>query len=135
MTEAEYLEIMEMVYVNIPDASMNFTACVFAYIAAAYFAGAKLPRLIAVGTSIVYTLYLLGPFLGVFLGSLRWLKVCNAYQNDFPNTVLNTPISNPELMVTITCSPLIIGWVASLLFMHLYVRKGKAKYELIQAEH
>ena len=126
MTEFEFYEAANMVYTGIPGAAMNFTYLVFAYTVAAYLAGQQLPRLIAVGASLVYTLALLGPFLGIVLGLAEYYRIGELYRGAYPKgQMIINPISQ-SVGYIVSASPLIIGWLASLGFAHGYVRGDSA---------
>jgi len=55
-------------------ASINYMAIVFAYLVAVFVTGKSLPKSAAVGTSFIYTIFLIPPFSSV-LGNLN--RVCD----------------------------------------------------------
>lgn len=123
MTEFEYFEALNMVYTGVPTSAMNFVYLVFAYIVASYLAGKNLPRYIAVSGSIVYTLALIGPFVGVVGGINQIFHIVSEYSLAYPNrNLVQINFQNSFWMYFITLAPLLIGWFASLLFLHLFIR-------------
>lgn len=65
MSEYETFQAMMLSLDMAVVASMNFMAIVFAYLVAAFVTGKSLPKSVAVGTSFIYTIFLIPPLLGV----------------------------------------------------------------------
>jgi len=104
-------------------ASMNFLAIVAAYLIAAYVAGKKLPRSVAVGTSLIYTMFLVPPFTGMAGNLRRVYDLGNHLEVNFPESVLSTSSGTSfEAIVILFGIPMIVGWLGSIYFMHGYIR-------------
>ena len=127
MSEFEYFEMQNMAYSGIPISASIFIYLVFAYIVASYLAGDKFPRFIAVSASIVYTLALIGPLAGVTTNLLQSAVVYEEYKSAFPDGALLRSDLGSNFSLIVSLSPLIIGWLASIMFLHLYVRKPEVK--------
>lgn len=124
MTEFELIEVSVLVVEGFSNAGMNFVTVVFAYIAAAHFAGEKLSKTAAVSISIIYSLWLLGP-LSVFLGYTELGNQTAAeYERLYPDGYAKSEQSNQIATMSLIFAPYILGWVGSLVYMHGYVRKG-----------
>ena len=68
MTELEYLEVGILSGDLTGTAIMNFVTVVFAYTLMSHFVGKGLPNSLAVGASIIYSFWLIGPLSGVVGG-------------------------------------------------------------------
>ena len=106
-------------------ASMNFVALVFAYLVAAFVAGKSLPKGIAVGTSAIYTIFLIPPFNGVIVNFIRVYDGDQYMRLTYPDTwtIPSEPLSMEILMFLFTF-PMLAGWLGSLYFMHFYIRRS-----------
>ena len=123
MSEFELFEAL-MISVELSVlASMNFLAIMITYIVAAYVAGKELPTSIVIGTSIIYTMFLLPALSGVFGNLRRAYEIGSVLTTNFPDSplALGANISF-EAVITFTCIPLVAGWLGSLYYMHSHVR-------------
>lgn len=129
MSEIDFVEINLMGLEGLNSSGMSFVTVVFAYVVAAYVAGEKLPRLPAILLSIIYTLFLIGPLMGVFINLAAIAVNTTEYQNAFPEGARNQAgsLANSATAYVVGVVPLITGWLASLLFMHAYIRNDAAK--------
>ena len=127
MSEFEYYQAVKIASSAIPGASMNFVYLVFAYIVASYLAGKELPRLIAVGASIVFTLSLIGPLAAVVIGVGQSTDLTLEYQLVFPEGTLFRVNVNSVFAYVVTITPLFVGWLASVLFLHCYIRRNSTE--------
>jgi hypothetical protein len=123
MGEFEIFEALMMSMELSVLASMNFLAIAAAYLIAAYVAGKKLPRVVAVGTSLIYTMFLVPPFNGM-IGNLRRVHALGSHlETEFPDSLLITSGTVPfEATVLLFGLPMIVGWLGSIYFMHAYIR-------------
>ena len=129
MNEFEYYQVFNMARSGVPNAAMDFIYLVFAYIIASYLAGKELPRFIAVAASTVYTIALIGPLFGVLIGISQAIQISSEYQLAFPEGGLLQGRVDSWFAYVIAVSPLIVGWLASILFLHIFIRGSKPKNE------
>ena len=126
MGEFEIFEALMMSIELSVVASMNFLAIAAAYLIAAYVAGKKLPRGVAVGTSLIYTMFLVPPFTGMAGNLRRVYDLGNHLEANFPESVLSTSSGiSFEATVILFGIPMIVGWLGSIYFMHGYIRGEK----------
>jgi hypothetical protein len=106
---------------------MNVTAIVFAYVLTAYFAGSQLPRIWAIGISLCYTLFVTPVFIGCITGIGVTISLVNAYISNFPGGTLIDNYAlirqSPDLVASLVLIPIVAGWLGSILYMHMYIRK------------
>jgi hypothetical protein len=123
MTEFEIYEAFMSTLEMSVLASMNFVAIVFAYLVAAYVAGQSLSRNVAIGLSIIFTVFLVPPFMGT-LSNLRRAFDAGAYlTSHFPDSwAAQGSVLSFEVYVVLFGVPMIAGWLGSLYYMHRYVR-------------
>ena len=124
MSEFEIFEAM-MIAMNLAvTASMNFVAIVFAYLVAAFVAGKSLPRGVAIGTSLIYTVFLIPPFNGTINNLRRVYDGDVVIRATYPESWLvpSDPTSF-ELLAFLFAFPMLAGWLGSLYYMHLYTRR------------
>jgi hypothetical protein len=124
MTEFEAFEAMMMSTELGVGASMNFVALVFAYLVAAFVVGKSLPKGVAIGTSAIYTIFLVPPLNGVVANFARVYEGDRFIRSTNPDSWLlpADPLSLP-LLVSLFVFPMIAGWLGSLYFMHFYIRR------------
>ena len=104
-------------------ASMNFLAILVAYLVAAYVAGRRIPGAVAVGTSIVYTMFLIPPFSGLVGNLRRAYDLGSVLHSQFPDSPLAGDAVVPfYVSVALFGVPMTASWLGSLYFMHLYMR-------------
>ena len=128
MSEFEYYEAVMMSVELSALASMNFLAIVAMYLIATYVAGRKLPRSIAVGTSLIYTMFVIPPFVGTVGNMNRAHDLGVEAQAIFPESVLfqGSAISFEAYFVLFSV-PMFIGWMGSIYFMHSYTRNQQLR--------
>ena len=129
MTEFEYIQAVDLAYATIPGSAMNFITIVFAYIVASFFAGNKLPRIAAVSASIVYSVSLIGPVLAIVTSGQQMVLLQTQYLEVFPEGIFVQKTLGTMSILLVAVTPLLVGWLASLCFMHLHIRKTKAVAE------
>jgi hypothetical protein len=124
MSEAELLEAISYTGSSIGIAGMSFVTVVFAYIIAAHFAGRQLTSKVAAFTSTVYSLFLTAPLIDCTLSVVKFGKLNARYVTDHPSSdlVFNIPV---EVVLFVSLTPLVIGWLVSLGYMHAVVRARK----------
>jgi hypothetical protein len=122
MTEIDFVEIQLMAILGIDAVAINFLTVVFAYVVAAYVAGQKLSRITAILLSTVYTLWLVGPLLGMVTFLDTAVINVTEYQILFPSGGRLPRGLGSTVGYVLTLGPLITGWIGSLLFMHVYIR-------------
>ena len=101
---------------------MGFLSAIVAYVVAAHFVGKSLPQIVAIAISFTYSLFLIGPALGVY-GAINRISFIRAqYFLAYPDGSAFSP-GNTGLLV-LALIPLVVGWVGSLLYLHAYVRRS-----------
>ena len=123
MTEFETFEAIMLALDMAVTASMNFLAIVITYLVAAFVVGKSLPRSVAIGTSAIYTLFLIPPFGGT-IGNLRRTYEGGLHlQSEYPDswTILIVQ-SNPDVIIYFFAIPMFVGWLGSIFYMHRIVR-------------
>ena len=125
MSEFEYAQLLTNSFNSMGLSHMNFIYIAFAYVVASFLVGKDISKTLAIGISIIYTLAVSGPFLGVIINQNSMFTVLTEYQAAFPDGVLLQAPINLTTSLIMSAGPLFIGWVASLLFLHAYVRKNK----------
>ena len=124
MSEFEFLEAVNFVAANLANSAINFFTVFLAYVVAAHFAGKTLSRLVAVCVSIVYTLFLIGPSVGIVNSSITALDLRIHYHIQYPEGVLmSLPSVGIGTLLAFTLVPPLLGWVGSLVYMHAVIRR------------
>jgi len=123
MTEFELIEAASFANTAIRDSAMNVVTVFFAYVVCSYLAGARLTRTAAYSVSIIYSLFLLGPFFGVALNSVIVVTIQENYNSSYPNGVYYTQTVDAIVVLLIALTPLLVAWISSLIYMHMHIRK------------
>lgn len=125
MTEFELIEVWALATEGLGAAGMNIVTVVFAYVIAAHLAGGKFNRLVAVSISVVYSMWLVGPFIGF----ISYLNLSHAaaidYMTMFPDGTAIPDPQNLPVAVVLAAGPYVLGWIGSLMYMHWYIRGNK----------
>ena len=124
MTEFEMFEALMMSVELAATASMNFLAIVIAYLVASYVVGRELPREIAVGMTVFYTLFLLPPFSGTYGNLARVYEIGTELLSTYPETVLASEgdLQSAGYLVALFLVPMFAGWLGSIYFLHGHIR-------------
>jgi len=122
MTEFEFIQVGEIAINGLGSAAMNIVTVIFAYVIAAHFVGKSLSRSAAISISIVYSLWLLLPFGGVYGNVDLLAKNAIEFQSVFPDSYAVTPVGSIVYVMAII--PLFLGWIGSLFYMHRIIRKN-----------
>ena len=123
MNEYELLEAIRSAQDSAANGSMDFVAVLFGYIAAAYLVGKDLPRAVAVLVSLLFSGWLVARVLGVYASMNQLLILISRYQHEFPESPLFSADMPQWVPMAIALGPLILAWMASLLFLHIYIRR------------
>jgi hypothetical protein len=124
MTEFEYIEATAIMAQLMVSAVLSYFTVLFAYIVSAHFAGKDLPRKMAVGLSLVYSLFIINPLGSYRFSFVYYFQIAEEHAEKFPNSSLIPSL--PDLTawtIYVGLAPLLIGWVASLYYMHFHIRK------------
>lgn len=115
-------------------ASMNFVAIVFAYLVAAFATGERLPRPVAIGVSIIYSIFLVPHFSGC-LGAIDRAFSAGAHlSTSFPGSWATAGPPLPmEVQFAFFGIPMLLGWIGSLYYMHFYLRSVEKQETQIDA--
>ena len=123
MTEFENMEAIFMSAELGVAASMNFVAILFAYLVAANFVGRELPRLVRVGTSVIYTLFQMIHFNGMVGNMIRADKGSAFMSEHYPDSWATIDGSLPlEGVLFLMGLPMILGWLGSIYYMHFFIK-------------
>ena len=90
----------------------------------AHFAGKTFSKLVAMSISTLYSLFLTGPLTGIFLNVYSVAHLEALYFEQYPRGQIVRSLGSPELLLFIIAFPLLLGWLASLVYMHGYIRKN-----------
>ncbi len=121
MSEFEFIEAYHLALDLVVNAAMNSVVVTFAYIVASYMAGEKLSKVAALGMTAIYSLFLLGPLGGMFGGCTRIIKTVERYFEIYPEGWAFQQMPGIDLYF-VTLIPVLLAWLASLMYLHLYVR-------------
>lgn len=122
MSEFEFIEAFYLALNALVDASMSTVAVTFAYIVAAYVAGKQLSQVAAIGMTTIYSLFLMAPLGGMLGACTQIQKTVDQYYASYPEGWAFEPISVVGLYL-VSLLPVVLGWMGSLAFLHLYVRR------------
>lgn len=125
MSEFEFIEAAHLAMDWLVNASMNSVAVTFAYIIASYFAGSGLSKFSAIGLSLLYSLFLIGPMSGIVVASGRYIQTTGQYHIEYPDGWALQEIPSLSTMLVMGLLPVALGWLASIAFLHLYIRKAE----------
>lgn len=123
MSEFEFIESYHLALDLVLDASMNGVAVTFAYILASYIAGKSLSKTAAVGMTTLYSLFLLGPLGGMLGGCTRIISTLERYLDTYPDGWAFERVPGVDLYLVVLL-PVVLAWFASLIYLHLYVRRN-----------
>jgi hypothetical protein len=123
MTEFESYEAAMLALEMSVSASMNFTGYVFAYLVAAHVVGKSLPRNVAIGMSIIYTMFLVVPFSGAISNLHSSYEAHNQILEHFPDswTIIESLIPF-QVLAFLWGLPMLVGWLGSVYYMHGFAR-------------
>jgi hypothetical protein len=123
LTEFEILKLADIYLTRMAVASMDITTVFFAYVVCAFLAGSKLSRFLAVGVSVMYSLFLMGPTAVLFTSSRYLAATYQQYNTLFPHGAFPAWTDSSWVITTLPMVPVILAWTSSLIYMHANVRK------------
>lgn len=82
-----------------------------------------MPRAVALGVSLIYTLFLLNPFAGLNGGMTAYLSLTSAAFEQFPHSSYFRGAPNEAFNRLMVLTAPILGWFASLAYMHAWIRR------------
>ena len=124
MTEFEFIQVGEIALNGFASSAMNIVTVIFAYVVAAHFVGKSLSRSAAISISIVYSLWLIVPFGGVYGNLDLGAKNAIEFLSVFPDSYAVNPLEPLAIIFAIAFIPLFLGWIGSLIYMHRIIRKN-----------
>ena len=124
MTEFEFLTAIGDAFGFSVQAAMGFFTVFGAYVLTAHFAGKALSKPVAISISVLYSIFLSGPVTGIFLAAYKVEHLENLYFEQYPAGEIVRSFGSPEILLFIIAFPLLLGWLASLVYMHGYIRKN-----------
>ena len=124
MTEYEFLTAIADRFGFAVQAAMAFFTVFGAYVVTAYLAGKSFSKLVAISLSTLYSLFLTGPLAGIFLNVYEMHRLEGLYFTLYPGGEIVVKGASPEFAIVAITGPLVLGWILSLLYMHVHVRGG-----------
>lgn len=136
MTEIEFAELWFMAIESGYNTHMMLITSIFAYIVAGHFVGKTVTKGIAVGLTVVFSIFSLNTLLNVF-GNVMHLKLISAhYYESFPHGYAVPPVNmSLGLIITVTAAPTIIIWVGAIYYLHFHVRKSVSDLQATAADN
>ena len=127
MTEFEYIEAA-MTQVNYMSwAAMDVVTVFFAYCVAAYLVGKQLKALVAVTATVIYTLFLLNPLIGMLTAVTSYRRLMDAGYRLFPDSSYFVAEPGNEIfMILMVVVPTVLAWFSSVIYMHVIQRAEQA---------
>ena len=101
---------------------MAFFSVFGAYVLVAHFAGRAFSRFVAITTSVLYTLFLTGPVTGIYLSVQQGRNLREQYYLQYPDGAILQDVLPAAVLFAVIVFPLFLGWLASLIYMHGYIR-------------
>lgn len=126
MSEFEYVESLIANISFVRAAAMDFVTVFFAYCLAAHLVGSQLQRIVAVSMSAIYSLFLINPFLGMLAGMNSQIRMQAIAHSQYPDSAFIQEASNSSLVILMVVAPPLLGWLASLLYLHVFVRTSNS---------
>ena len=124
MTEFEALGLIDILHSRVASSSMDCITVFFAYVVCVYLVGKKLVPKLAIGISVLFSCFMLGPMISIAVNAYNLSAMATRYEDKFgPTDIWLGPAMSPVLTVSLTLVPLILAWVAALWYLHGYVRK------------
>jgi hypothetical protein len=124
MSEAEVLELIDILFGRVGSSSMDCITVFFAYVVCVYLVGKKLVPKLAIGVSVLFSYFMLGPMTVIAVNAYNLSVMATRYEDKFgPTDIWLGPTMSPVLTVSLSLVPLILAWVAALWYLHGFVRK------------
>ena len=96
----------------------------FAYVVCVYLVGKKLVPKLAIGVSVLFSYFMLGPMTVIAVNAYNLSVMADRYEDNFgPTDIWLGPTMSPVLTVSLSLVPLILAWVAALWYLHGFTRK------------
>jgi hypothetical protein len=130
MTEAEYLELIQLTSDGTVGHVMNAISIIFAYLVAVFFAGNKLNRFQVISVTTIYSAFFFVFSLASVIGTMtRFVTLRNQFASEYTQIAEIYGIRNSDPVIeygpVMMFSLMMLGWVLSILFM-LNIRKTKS---------
>ena len=124
MTEYELMDVILSAGDSMASTGLALLTVLFAYVVAAFVAGARLSRTAVISVSVLYSLWYMGPLLA-FISSVDFmLRTVEQYRLMYPEGyAITSDAPNRLLRIATSAGPYVLGWLGSLVYMHLYVRR------------
>jgi hypothetical protein len=124
MTEYEYADIYGIAWQNGTTTLLSLITVVFAYLVVAHFAAKKLEKVVAIGLSTIYSLFVVSNLSAYGTASLQLYTISERYQLAYPGGWVIQEISTDRFgFLVIATTPVILCWLGSLVYLHRFVRK------------
>ena len=123
MTEFEFLSATDSALAFSAEAAMGFFTVFGAYVLTAFLAGRSFSKVAAILVSLLYSFFLLGPIAGILMSIDNLEHLLTLYFQQYPDGVIVRRRVSYETLLFLILSPLLVGWLASIFYMHGYARK------------
>ena len=126
MSEFEFIEAFHLAQTWLIEAVMSGVAIISAYIVATYIVGEHLTKKVATGMTTIYSLFLVGPLGGMAAACTMMINTIEQYLSAYPEGWAFDEAPGVGLYLT-TLFPLVLTWIASLFYLHLYARRDPSR--------
>lgn len=103
---------------------MDFVTVFFAYAVSSHMFGNSFSKPVAIAVTVIYSLFSLVTFFTLVDSTFNATELISGLNTSHPDSVYEVAAST-TLGLTVTLGPLIAAWLASVIYLHVYVR-GKA---------
>ena len=123
MTEHEYIQNILYNYELMRPWYMDFVTVFFAYSVASHLFGHSLHKSAALAISSIYTMFSLVTFMALVDAIQHASELIHSMNTNYPDAIYSTDVS-ASLSLMVALGPLALAWLASIFYLHVYVRKG-----------
>jgi len=124
MTEYELVDLSMTALAHLSTSGLGFASITFAYLLATFVVGRKLSRGIAICMSGIYTLTLFGPMMGMVGALWRMNWTTSEYLRLYPEgSAFGDGSGVSGVSFVLTLFPFVLGWAASVIYLHAYMRR------------
>jgi hypothetical protein len=123
MTEYEYIQSIFYNYELMKSWYMDFITVFFAYVVTGHLFGGSLSRSVAMAVTVIYSLFSFVTFITLIGSTLYATDLIGGMNSSYPDAVLRTEPAT-FLGLTLTLGPLLIAWLARIIYLHAVVRKN-----------
>ena len=126
MSPAEYIELFQNGGVNTGTHAMNFVTLLFAYLVAAYFAGAKMTTFQVIALTTIYSVFSAVPAGSAVATLERTIAIAQQFRKEHPEVAALYFDAEVNLNPTIIGGVFFVSWILSISYMISERRKSNA---------